>query len=81
MPYAAAFSVGGLVLNLFGVLLLFRYGMPFRVATGGFSSYTPEEPDEAEIQKDNYYKRIGYLGLALVFLGTAGQITGALVTN
>jgi hypothetical protein len=34
MPYAAAFSVGGLVLNLFGVLLLFRYGMPFRVATG-----------------------------------------------
>jgi hypothetical protein len=27
MPHAAAFSVGGLVLNLFGVLLLFRYGI------------------------------------------------------
>jgi hypothetical protein len=31
----ATFSIIGLVLNLIGVIILFRYGMPYRVRTGG----------------------------------------------
>ena len=31
----AALNITGLALNLIGVLLLFRYGMPFRLPTGG----------------------------------------------
>jgi hypothetical protein len=32
---AAAWSIAGLVMSLAGVLLLFRYGMPYRIPTGG----------------------------------------------
>jgi hypothetical protein len=35
MTFAAAFTVAGLIANLAGVILLFRYDMPFRVRTGG----------------------------------------------
>jgi hypothetical protein len=38
MTCAAASSIGGLLANFAGVILLFRYGMPYRVRTGG--SYT-----------------------------------------
>jgi hypothetical protein len=29
----ATFSISGLTLNLIGVIVLFRYGMPYRVRT------------------------------------------------
>jgi hypothetical protein len=78
---AAVLNVAGLIANLAGVILLFRYGMPFRVDTGGHSAYVTEVPNGAEIQKDKRYKRIGYLGLGLIIILTAGQIAGALVAN
>jgi hypothetical protein len=31
----AIFGIIGLALNLMGVIVLFRYGMPYRVRTGG----------------------------------------------
>src|SRR5260370_372357 len=32
---SATLNVAGLLMNLAGVILLFRYGMPYRVRTGG----------------------------------------------
>jgi hypothetical protein len=78
MTCAAVFSVAGLVANFFGVILLFWFAIPFRIQ-GGY--YGPSSRPAAEERKDARYKLLAYLALALVFLGTAGQIADALVAK
>jgi hypothetical protein len=56
---AANWNILGLVLTLVGILILFRYGMPYRVRTGGAIHIIAEETDEAEIKKDWWY---GFFG-------------------
>ena len=71
---ASTWNVVGIILGLAGVLLLFRYGMPGRVETGGrpmiVANATRE--DEAEERK---YKWLGYLGLGFTI---AGAICGGI---
>ena len=64
----------GLVLELIGVFLLFRFGMPFHVPTGGASLLTGYEIDQAVVALEQCYMVWGYVGLALLLLGTALQI-------
>jgi hypothetical protein len=71
-------STVGLVISLIGVLLLFRYGMPYRVRTGGSSMYvSSSDPREAMLERR--YAMLGFLGLFLVVLGTICQIVGAVL--
>jgi hypothetical protein len=70
----AALNIAGLVMNLIGVILLFRYGMPFRVRTEGASYELREEVDQTAIAADRRYTALGWIGLALILLGTAAQI-------
>jgi hypothetical protein len=72
-----ALNAFGLLANLSGVLLLFRYGMPYRVSTGGSSILVSDTTDPHEIAMDQRYKRLGLLGLALIVLGTIAQIVAA----
>jgi hypothetical protein len=74
MTYANALNVVGLAANLSGVILLFRYGMPFRVPTGGYSFYTTETPDPKVLAAERVYWWLGLLGLGLIVLGTLAQI-------
>jgi hypothetical protein len=77
---AAAFTVAGLIANLVGVILLFRYGMPYRVRTGGETHLiTDDPPNQAEIRKDRRYARLGWLGLVLIVFGTLAQVCGVLI--
>jgi len=66
-------AVAGIVLNLAGVLLLFRYGMPFRVETKGAGYLMLEETDQAAIRAEQLYRVLGNVGLALVVIGSALQ--------
>jgi hypothetical protein len=75
---AAIFTVVGLIANLVGVLLLFYFGMPFRIP-GDY--YSPSNRPEAEEKKDTRYKWWGYAGLMLVILGTLAQIVGAVMPS
>ncbi|MBB3034072.1 hypothetical protein DL238_04775 [Alteriqipengyuania lutimaris] len=63
----------GLVLSLVGVLLLFRFGMPFAIATGG-ALLLSTEPRTADERREKRYKVLGYLGLFAIVVGTALQI-------
>ena len=75
---AGWWSTVGLVLSLIGVLLLFRYGMPYRVRTGGSPMYvSSSDPREAMLERR--YAMVGFLGLFLVVLGTICQIVGAVL--
>jgi hypothetical protein len=72
----ATWSIAGLVANLAGVLLLFRYGMPYRVPTGG-GSVRRTMPTEHGKGIERLYGGLGWLGLILIVLGTASQVVGA----
>ena len=76
---AGWWSTAGLVLSLIGVLLLFRYGMPYRVRTGGSSIYVASSSDPREATLERRYEMLGWLGLFLVVLGTVCQIVGAVL--
>jgi hypothetical protein len=73
---AKTLSIIGLVATLAGVLLLFRYGMPFRVHSPEGEYIITEQADPAELRLDARYKCRGYFGLALVVIGTGFQIAG-----
>ena len=72
----AAWSIAGLVTSLVGVLSLFRYGMPYRVPTGGGSARVTM-PTEDGKKAERRYRLLGWLGLVLIILGTAAQVVGA----
>ena len=67
----------GLIFTLVGVLILFRYGMPFHVPTGGIIGLALEHENEAEKKKEKRYRRWGYAGLFALILGIALQITAS----
>ena len=58
---------------LVGVVIVFRYGMPFRVNSGG-GDMVVTDPTEENIREDTRYWWLGLLGLALVLIGGAVQI-------
>jgi hypothetical protein len=70
-------NIAGLVLNLVGVIILFRWGMPFRVRSGGVTYRITNQIDAKEVATERRYKIIGYFGLALLIMGTVLQIAAA----
>jgi hypothetical protein len=75
----AAWNMAGLVIATAGVLLLFIYGMPYRVRTGGASGLLLNEIDQQAIREERRYDVLGWIGLVLVLIGTAFQIVANLV--
>jgi hypothetical protein len=69
----AIFSIIGLALNLVGVIVLFRYGMPYRVRT--------ESETGGATVLDVECHNLGLFGLGAVLIGTAFQIIGAIVPH
>ena len=67
----------GLFLNVVGVLILFRYGMPFHVPTGGAVSLITETRDQATIALEQRYEIYGYIGLGCLIVGTVSQMIAA----
>jgi hypothetical protein len=64
-------------LNLIGVVILFRYGMPFHVPTGGAVSLVTETRDQADIALEQRYTLYGYFGLVCLIVGTGFQMIAA----
>jgi len=70
----------GLVINLVGVFLLFRYGMPYRVETGGAIHRVVSQVDEKAKAAESIYRWLGWIGVLLILVGTVLQIVGAWAT-
>jgi hypothetical protein len=75
---AATLNVIGLVATLAGVLLLLRYGMPYRVSSQEGDFLVTETPSPEGLKTDARYRRLGFIGLALVVIGTLLQIAAAI---
>jgi hypothetical protein len=63
-------NIIGLVLNLAGVLILFLWGMPFRVEIRPASQFNTL----GDIALDHIYMICGYVGLSALLIGIGLQI-------
>jgi hypothetical protein len=72
-------NILGLLLALAGILLLFRYGMPYETRTGGQSALLLEGQDQNQIALEQHYVRWGWVGLVCIVAGTVCQIIANLV--
>jgi hypothetical protein len=75
----SAWTTAGLIISLIGVLLLFRYGMPYRVRTRGQPISTVISSDPRAAALERRWSMLGWLGLFLVVFGTICQIVGAVL--
>ncbi len=64
----------GITLSLIGVLILFRYGMPFHVPTNGATYLVTDQVDESEKALEQRYFTYGLFGLFLVIAGAVSQL-------
>ena len=79
MTIEQALAVAGIALNLVGVVMLFRYGMPYHVETKGVVLLALEEIDHDEIKLERRYKILGKTGLVLIVVGSALQALAVLL--
>jgi hypothetical protein len=79
--YSRVLNIIGLSFNLVGVLILFRWGMPFRVPMRGAVPIILEGIDEKAVALDHTYVICGYIGLVLLILGTVLQIIATLMSS
>lgn len=63
----------GLILDIVGVILLFRFGLPPDVSRSGGNLLT-WGVDEDEVKKGKRYDKISWTALAVIVLGFALQI-------
>ena len=72
-------NVGGLFLDLVGVVLLFLFGMPFRIRTGGNTlALRSDVINEQLVRTEFWYGVLGWTGLTCIVIGTALQIWATL---
>jgi hypothetical protein len=76
---AASLKVVGLLMNLLGVVLLFRYGMPLRVRTDGSQvRWLTGVKNQKIVRAERVHNVLGWIGLTLIVLGTASQVWATL---
>jgi hypothetical protein len=68
MSYLYILSSFGLLLDMVGAIMLFKYGLPSEVSKEGNITIVMEQTDEKEIEKWKKYNR--YSKFALTFLLT-----------
>jgi hypothetical protein len=71
------FSVAGLVLDIIGALMLWRYGLPEEVSRSGAIHLIGEQEDAAEKALARRYDWLARLGLTLLILGFVLQLIGS----
>jgi hypothetical protein len=73
------FSIIGLILDIIGVLMLFRYGLPSEIEIGDI--IIANESTDSELKRGNKNRRIkklAYIGLSFILLGFIFQLLGAI---
>ena len=73
-PLVSILNTVGLILSLVGVVLLFRYGMPYEVRTGGEIRLILQSQDQDQIKLERRYDLLGGIGLFSIVVGTIFQI-------
>jgi hypothetical protein len=74
-------NVIGLVLDIIGILMLFKYGLPSDLNKKGSIFMVLEQVDNNEIKKYKKYERLSYLALSLIIIGFILQALSTMWTS
>lgn len=74
-------NVIGLILDIIGVILLWKFGLPENIDRSGTIVLAAEGCDESEKKKASMYDRISQFALLLLIVGFALQIVGNFQTQ
>jgi hypothetical protein len=64
----------GLFLDIVGVVVVWRFGLPHDVRRSGASYLLLEHTDKAEIAKAKRYDNVAHLGIGLLIVGFGLQL-------
>ena len=64
----------GLIIDIAGALLLFKYGLPADIDRNGHTYRITSEIDHDEVRKGQLYDRRGKAGLVMLVIGFALQL-------
>lgn len=64
----------GLCLDILGVILLWKFGLPPRVDRTGAQHYIRPKRDEAEIKKGKLFDQISHFAVGIIVLGFILQL-------
>lgn len=81
MSISSLTTFTGLCMDIIGVLLLWRFGLPPDVRRHGHSFLLVEKADEAEKQKARNYDKISIIAVLLIVIGFAFQAVAVLLTQ
>lgn len=65
-------------MDIIGVILLWRFGLPLEVRRDGHGTYLRPKADPAEIAKGKRYDLIAKVAIALIVIGFGLQLWGTL---
>jgi hypothetical protein len=74
MPLASAINSCGLVFDIIGATLIWRFGLPAEISRTGAQHLILEESDASEAAKALRYDRISWWGFASLVLGFVLQL-------
>ena len=80
MLLSKIFSIIGLTLDIIGVIMLFKYGLPANLDKEGNTYIIIEQQDEREKEQWNRFNVLSRIALALVILGFIFQLLAVIVT-
>ena len=71
----------GLSIDIIGVLILFKYGLPSGISEGEyFVDGEPESEKEVREKRNKFIKRMAYCGLSCLLIGFILQLIGTNIT-
>ena len=73
----AYLNIGGLVLDIIGVIMLFKFGLPADIRRGGTRLLDLGDPDQEEKAKAIRYDRWALVGLTTLIVGFLAQGAGS----
>jgi hypothetical protein len=74
VAYSKVLNSIGLLLDISGAYLLFKFGLPEEIRRSGAIALALEQVDEAEAAKAKCYDRRGKFGLGLLVVGFVLQL-------
>jgi hypothetical protein len=69
----------GLIADIIGVVMLFKYGLPEIERTGGAQKIITSKVDKSAISREAKYDRNGKIGLFLIVFGFVLQFVSSLI--
>ncbi len=69
----------GLIFNVIGAILLFKFGLPENINREGHINLILEQEDEGEKRKAQKYDFWGKTGLVFIIIGFIFQLIGSLI--